>query len=976
MVAAKEDEGAVRRIQELERRGAIMESGAMRIYQRGMEIQEEYKDEVHHLQGLLVNTETRLQQTHHDSEYASSVANRLYSDGQEMQANFENSIMEYRHQSEVALYSHAHSEIIQQNNRIENQELTLEKNALHEALEHSRKQAELYEMSMEHITKESRRKVHEANQAKAESEFRLKNTEHDVMKRVEAIKNAETEVIAKLRMESSINVSTRVRMEQFENMYENERTLTEELKAELKIKDSQLQKAIKDDPSVSDRGPNLAIVEYLESKAEIAQIRAQDLVSEVGEYMEQNIQLKGEMNEIPRFGSDTKMNNEVKALRNALEVERKEKLAIGAQQYEKSCEFLGEIQDQETMLKLKDAEINDMKRETENIKLSLSEYMSASSAGATPTDVRIATLENEVQAAYLEMDTLRAWNRQLDDAYNEEVNTAARYAASSSRQRAVEDRPSRPNLPPGDGPGSHKDQLGFNLPPGDGSARSLRRGGGPPGGDPPDDGPPGLPSLRSTAATDDASSMTAATNIEPPRVSRREADKVFISPWPKQQNLGVWTSDLIKSVCLAANDGDRAAWEAWLQPALQPEPDLDALNDSDGQRYQSIDAKLSIALSNVITQAGDVARHVATKLRLRTQANSRRGTFVMGREILAMILNHFRTPGQRETTLTMEHIVRSQYLGDNNIDVFYEKWVEMVSNMMPEDVPPDMWLRDALYKKIRGSNALMFDIKQYESWLENDPRKTYQHLLDCIERHIARVREDKHVAAREKYARDFAGAGRPGTPAPATPDPKADAKAKPKAKAKEKAAAAPKAKAKAEAAPVLPSPQPKQHAKGKGKGKDRGKSKSRSASPRDKKKIPCHFHFVKQSCRKGNDCEYSHDQKVFDASKSGGKGKGKGNGKSSRSQSPASRPKKVDEPCWHWAKGKCRFGDKCNRRHDPHLFNTAPNANATSSSAAPALLHDDSDDESPIFKIATNQVKKHVNFNMRENESYIYERIS
>ena len=61
----------------------------------------------------------------------------------------------------------------------------------------------------------------------------------------------------------------------------------------------------------------------------------------------------------------------------------------------------------------------------------------------------------------------------------------------------------------------------------------------------------------------------------------------------KHQNLGVWTSDLIKSVCLAANDGDRAAWEAWLQPATQPNPDLDALNDSDGQRFQSIDAKSS-----------------------------------------------------------------------------------------------------------------------------------------------------------------------------------------------------------------------------------------------------------------------------------------------------------------------------------------------------------------------------------------------
>ena len=402
--------------------------------------------------------------------------------------------------------------------------------------------------------------------------------------------------------------------------------------------------------------------------------------------------------------------------------------------------------------------------------------------------------------------------------------------------------------------------------------------------------------------------------------------------------------------------------EAWLQPAIRPNPDIELLNDSGGQRYQSIDAKLSIALSNVIAQAGDVARHVAIKLRLRTQNHSRRGTYVMGREILAMILEHFRTPGQRETAFTMEHIVSMKYLGDSNLEVFYEKWMEMVSNMMPDDVPPDDWLRDALYKKIRNSSLMMFDIKQYESWIEGDQRRSYRYLLDVIERHISRIREDKHVAAREKYARDFAGGGKPTAPAPnptaAAPD--ANPEAKPKATPKEKAA--PKAKAKAEAAPVLPSPQPKQHAKGKGKGqgKGNGRPNSRSASPRSKKKIPCHFHFIKKACRKGKDCEYSHDQKVFDANKNA-----KGNGRkpgTPRSQSPANKTKKVDEPCWHWAKGKCRYGDKCNKRHDPHLFNTAPNTEASSSKATPALVHDWSDDEGTFHKVASNVVKKKVRF--------------
>ena len=64
MVASQEDKGATMRIQDLERRGGLMEHGARRIHQCGMEIQEEYKDEVYHLQGLLGNTEVRLQQLH------------------------------------------------------------------------------------------------------------------------------------------------------------------------------------------------------------------------------------------------------------------------------------------------------------------------------------------------------------------------------------------------------------------------------------------------------------------------------------------------------------------------------------------------------------------------------------------------------------------------------------------------------------------------------------------------------------------------------------------------------------------------------------------------------------------------------------------------------------------------------------------------------------------------------------------------
>ena len=146
--------------------------------------------------------------------------------------------------------------------------------------------------------------------------------------------------------------------------------------------------------------------------------------------------------------------------------------------------------------------------------------------------------------------------------------------------------------------------------------------------------------------------------------------------------------------------------------------------------------------------------------------------------------------------------------------------------------------------------------------------------------------------------------------------------------------------------------------------------RSASQSPKDKKKIPCHFHFVKKSCKKGKDCEFSPNQKVFDNYKKDGKGKGKS--KSPR-RTPSNTPKKIDEPCWNWAKGRCINGDSCRRRHDPHLFNTAPH---TSEPASPALVRDfDSDDDAVIcYKAAsTTASTERVRFDMKKIDQVQYE---
>ena len=141
-------------------------------------------------------------------------------------------------------------------------------------------------------------------------------------------------------------------------------------------------------------------------------------------------------------------------------------------------------------------------------------------------------------------------------------------------------------------------------------------------------------------------------------------------------------------------------------------------------------------------------------------------------------------------------------------------------------------------------------------------------------------------------------------------------------------------------APALPSGNPKSHGKGKGKGGKR----SRSPSTRDPSKTFCHFHFNKGNCKHGDKCQYSHSQYHWDKRKDkGGKGK---NGRSAtprRSQTPGG---KKDRHCYGLQKGDCQKGDKCTFKHDPSMKGkrAAPSTKTSDAKATPALVREYDDD--------------------------------
>ena len=405
-------------------------------------------------------------------------------------------------------------------------------------------------------------------------------------------------------------------------------------------------------------------------------------------------------------------------------------------------------------------------------------------------------------------------------------------------------------------------------------------------------------------------------------VSLREAEKINLQPWPKTTELSSWKGSVVHEVCVASGDRHYEDWKAWLAPCLADQPDLDALAKAPEVRFQSIDAKLSNALRKVIDNAGDKSMQVKFDMSMKNQMYGKSGDFIKGRELFAMILISFKSPDHTEVLYNSHHLYVFNYYGDDQLEAFYNKWLDIVYKMKHDDRPSVNSLRDTLFRKIEHSKLMHFDISRYRTFDEGHPEKTYDFLINMIKGYIARGKQERLLKERERAVKMSLTSNKT---TPALED--AGKPAAPTKTKKEDAAAAsstddpskvkPKAKAKNEAASVLSTPSPKSHAdKNNKKGKGGKGGKGRSSSPVDKKKIFCNYFFNKGGCNKGDKCLYSHSQKIYDAKMKGKKGRSRSRdssgGKGKGSSSSAGPKKRV---CWQWQKGTCTFGSKCKFLH-------------------------------------------------------------
>ena len=103
-----------------------------------------------------------------------SVANRLHAEGTEMQLNMQQSIANFKQQSDVATSAHASLQIINRKAYNELHESNNEIESLRQHLEVAYRENRFSEENVRKVVRECRMKVSEANQQRLESDHKLR----------------------------------------------------------------------------------------------------------------------------------------------------------------------------------------------------------------------------------------------------------------------------------------------------------------------------------------------------------------------------------------------------------------------------------------------------------------------------------------------------------------------------------------------------------------------------------------------------------------------------------------------------------------------------------------------------------------------------------------------------------------------------------------------------------------------------------
>ena len=89
------------------------------------------------------------------------------------------------------------------------------------------------------------------------------------------------------------------------------------------------------------------------------------------------------------------------------------------------------------------------------------------------------------------------------------------------------------------------------------------------------------------------------------------------------------------------------------------------------------------------------------KVMIFEMANKNPPEIIRGRQIVAMILDSFRSATHTDLAFTGKHLYELAYPGDNKLSLFKSQWIHILSAMRDDDKPRGLALRDILFDKIK-----------------------------------------------------------------------------------------------------------------------------------------------------------------------------------------------------------------------------------------------------------------------------------
>ena len=286
----------------------------------------------------------------------------------------------------------------------------------------------------------------------------------------------------------------------------------------------------------------------------------------------------------------------------------------------------------------------------------------------------------------------------------------------------------------GGGSGSGYSGLPMNGDPGDNGGGDGDIGGRPPkpGGDP-DPSPPSSSSSssswsstssNSTSSSSEESDKKEKAEEKKDRVTRKEAETESVPVYPKIHQLVLWKSQLTMSLVTASGGSGHQKWLKWLAPAWNLNTRLDDLNKVK-REYRAIDIKMCLAMTGMLKTAGDPARTVRIEVEKLQRHRAKHSKTMSGREVIAITFENFRSSDNVEVMCLINNLIHLKYPGDSKILDFCHQWRAILEGVREENIPPRRTLRDILYKKIRDSNIMKFDLSLCDQLPDSDVRETY-----------------------------------------------------------------------------------------------------------------------------------------------------------------------------------------------------------------------------------------------------------